>query len=102
MLGMVRIIKHEVRDRTIYMEVFGDNKVSYRVTVGKMFFCGQDITTYGVEAEDAKNGEYEAIADFSHNIEDAVDFAEMLISDRVRPSEIYSMALHYLWISISS
>lgn len=100
MFGMIRLIKHEVRDRTIYMEVFGDNKVSYRVTSGRMLFYGNDITTYGVEVQDSKTGEYEAIADFSRDIEDAVDFAEMLISSKAKPAQIYTMALYYLRISI--
>lgn len=100
MFGMVRKVKHEVRDRTIYMEVFGDNKVSYRVTAGKVYLNGEDVITYGVEVEDIKKGEYEAIADFSRDIEDAVDFAEMLIASKTRPAQIYTKALNYLWISI--
>lgn len=100
MFGIIRKIKHEVRDRTIYMEVFGDNKVSYRVTAGKVSMNGEEVTTYGVEAEDIRKGEYESIADFSRDIEDAVDFAEMLIAGKVRPSQIYTRALTYLWISI--
>ena len=31
MFGIMRKVKREVRDRTVYMEVYGDNKVSYRV-----------------------------------------------------------------------
>ncbi len=100
MFGVIRKIKHEVRDRTIYMEVFGDNKVSYRVTAGKVLVNGEEVTTYGVEAEDAKNGVFESIADFSRDIEDAVDFAEMLIASKASPSQIYTRALTYLWISI--
>lgn len=100
MFGIIRKIKHEVRDRTIYMEVFGDNKISYRVTAGKILLNGEEVTTYGVEAEDARRGECEAIHDFSRDIEDAVDFAEMLIAGKVRPSQIYTRALTYLWISI--
>lgn len=100
MFGIIKKIKHEVRDRTIYMEVFGDNKVSYRVTAGKVLLNGEEVTTYGVEAEDVRRGECEAIHDFSCDIEDAVDFAEMLIAGKTRPSQIYTRALTYLWISI--
>ena len=35
MFGMIRKTKREVRDRTVYMEIYGDNKVVYRVTAGK-------------------------------------------------------------------
>lgn len=100
MFGMVRKIKREVRDRTVYMEVFGDNKVSYRVIVGRIYLNGEDVVTYGVEAEDFRTGERECIPDFSRDIEDAVDFAEMLISAKARPSQLYGRALNYLWVSI--
>lgn len=100
MFGMVRKIKHEVYDKTIYMEVFGDNRISYRVTAGRTFLNGCEVVTYGIEAEDTLTGETESIADFSRDIEDAVDFAEMLISSKARPFQIYSKALNYLWISI--
>ena len=100
MFGMVRKIKREVRDRTVYMEVCGDNKVSYRVIVGRMNLGGEYVITYGIEAQDLSTGEYEVIPDFSRDIEDAVDFAEMLITSKVRPSSIYSRALSYLCVSI--
>ena len=54
----------------------------------------------GIEAEDYQAGEKEVIPDFSRNIEDAVDFTEMLITERVRPKQIYGKALNYLRISI--
>lgn len=100
MFGMVRKIKREVHDRTVYMEIYGDNKISYRVIAGRIFKDGVDQVTYGIEVEDFRSGVREAIADFSNNIEDAVDFAETLISDRIHPSQIYSRALGYLLISI--
>lgn len=100
MFGLVRKIKREVRDRTVYMEVYGDNKISYRVVAGRIYTEGRDAITYGVEVEDFRTGDKESINDFSCNIEDAVDFAEMLITDRIRPSQIYSRALSYLCVSI--
>ena len=36
MFGIVRKIKREVQDRTVYMEVYGDNKVAYRVIAGRI------------------------------------------------------------------
>lgn len=100
MFGLVRKIKREVTDRTVYMEVFGSNRVSYRVTAGKMFYEGREIITYGIEAEDTKKYEKESIADFSRDIEDAVDFAEMLITMKVPPCRLYTYALNYLRLSI--
>ena len=100
MFGIVKKTKREVLDRTVYMEVCGGNKVSYRVIAGRMNINGSDIITYGIEAQDLSNGEYASITDFSRDIEDAVDFAEMLISGKVRPAQIYGKALNYLCISI--
>ncbi|MBQ8181074.1 MAG: hypothetical protein IJ010_03750 [Ruminococcus sp.] len=100
MFGIVRKTKHEVRNRTVYMEVYGDNKVAYRVTAGWINPCGENICTYGVEAEDYTSGEKETIPDFSRNVEDAVDFVEMMITKRIRPKNMYDRALNYLCISI--
>jgi hypothetical protein len=100
MFGIMRKIHREVRDKTVYMEVFGENKVAYRVISGKIDFFGEEINTYGIEAEDYISGEKEAIPDFSRNIEDAVDFTEMLISGKVKPMHIYNKALSYLCVSI--
>lgn len=100
MFGRIRRKKNEVRDRTVYMEVFCDNKVIYRVTAGKVSSFGDEIYTYGIEAEDKLTGKKETIQDFSHSIEDAIDFAEMLINSRARPQQLYTRALGYLCISI--
>ena len=100
MFGIVRKIKREVQDRTVYMEVYGDNKVAYRVIAGRVNLFGEMVCTYGVEVEDFAAGEKETIADFSRNVEDAVDFTEMMINGRVRPRQLYSRALNYLCISI--
>ncbi|MBQ6213712.1 hypothetical protein [Ruminococcus flavefaciens] len=100
MFGIVKKIKHEVRDKTIYMEIFGDNKVTYRVLSGRLYMYGDEFITYGIEVLDRKSGEKELIADFSRNIEDAVAFAEMLISEKIRPRQLYSRALDFLRVSI--
>lgn len=101
MFGMVRHKRNIVRDRTVYMEICGYNKVTYRVVVGRISINGEDIVTYGVEAQDRRTGEYAAIPDFSRDIEDAVDFAEMLITGRTSPAQIYGKALSYLCTAIS-
>ncbi len=100
MFGLIRKKKQEVRDRTVYLEVYGDNKVSYRVTSGKIDWDNNEIITYGIEIEDSRTGQREVIPDFSRNIEDAVDFAERLIISRIRPFRLYNQALNYLMISI--
>ena len=100
MFGIMRKIKREVRDKTVYMEVYGENNVAYRVVAGKIDSFGEEVSTYGVEAEDYRSGEIEVIPDFSRNIEDAVDFAEMLIRSKIPPKHIYNGALNYLCVSI--
>lgn len=100
MFGIVKRIKHDVRDKTLYMEIFGDNKVAYRVLSGKMTMFGDEVITYGVEVIDKKSGDKECISDFSRNIEDAVAFAESLITNKSRPRQLYSKALDYLRVSI--
>lgn len=100
MFGSLTKKKNVVRDRTVYMEVFAENRVAYRVTAGRLDDCGRSYVTYGIEAEDKRSGDKESIADFSRNIEDAVGFAEILISSRTRPRSIYNKALSYLCISI--
>lgn len=100
MFGIVKRIKHDVRDKTLYMEIFGDNKVAYRVLSGKMVMYGDEVITYGVEVIDKKSGDKECISDFSRNIEDAVAFAESLITNKSRPRQLYSKALDYLRVSI--
>jgi hypothetical protein len=100
MFGIVKKIRHEVRDKTLYMEIFGDNKVAYRVLSGKMLMYGDEVITYGIEVVDKKSGDTECIADFSRNIEDAVAFAESLITNKSRPRQLYSRALDYLRVSI--
>lgn len=100
MFGIMRKVNREVKDKTVYMEVYGDNKVAYRVTTGRITVFGDEINTYGIEAEDYDNGDKETIPDFSRNIEDAVDFTEMLISGKVRPKQMYNKALNYLCVSI--
>ena len=100
MFGIVSKRKKEVVDKSVYLEVFGDNCVAYRVTIGTISGLGYPIITYGVEAEDFNNGTIETIPDFSRNIEDAVDFTEMMINKKSKPSQMYSLVLNYLYFSI--
>ena len=70
MFGIVKKNVREVRDKTLYMEIYGENKVAYRVLSGKMQFYGDEVITYGVEVIDRKSGEKACIPDFSRNIEE--------------------------------
>ena len=102
MFGLVRRGKRVIKDKSVYMEVFGENRIAYRVITGLLEDSDSELqrTTYGIEAEDYRSGEKEIIVDFSGNIEDAVDFTEMLISKKAKPSQMYNMALNYLYVSI--
>lgn len=100
MFGLMHRTKKEVNDKSVYFEVFADNCIAYRVTTGTINDFNYPVVTYGVEAEDVKNGEIETISDFSRNVEDAVDFAELLITKKSKPSQMYNLALNYLYFSI--
>ncbi|MBR1824112.1 MAG: hypothetical protein IJ779_07760 [Ruminococcus sp.] len=90
----------DVTDRTVYLEIFSDRKVAYRVTAGRTVRHGKESNTYGIEAVDSRTGETERIADFSPDIEDAVAFAEMLTAERAKPRQLYSRALNFLYLLI--
>ncbi len=85
-------------DRVTYMETIGKNRVCCRVTAGSAIENGSTYSVYGVELE-MKIGPVrfrEGIEDFSEDIEEAEEFAGMLIKHGVKPSEIYNAALVYL------
>ncbi|MBQ1463402.1 MAG: hypothetical protein IIZ18_01200 [Ruminococcus sp.] len=101
MFGLIASPCSLVTDRTVYMEVYGANKVIYRVTESRVRQPGDTLRrAYGIEIEDPRTGEMEFLADFSHDLEDAVDFAEMLIAGKAVPRQLYGRALSYLCIAI--
>ena len=100
MFTMIKRPAAAVKDRTVYIELYGENRISYRVLCGRIDSHGETVYTYGVEIEDRLNCEKEAIPDFSRSVEDAVHFAESLIACRARPKQIYSKALGFLVVSI--
>jgi hypothetical protein len=100
MFGFVKTKKSEIREKTVYMEIYGENKVAYKVLSVRMNLYGDDIITYGIEVVDHISGDKEIIPDFSHNIEDAVSFADELISAKIRPRQLYGKALGFLRVSI--
>ena len=100
---MFMIIKSEIkelRNRTVYIELFSERKIYYRVTEGITSRFGKEISTYGIEASDSRTGETEKISDFSPDVRDAVAFAELLSKHNIRPRQLYGKALGYLSKSI--
>ena len=93
MLKTLRKTRQKIYGTSVYLEIYGDNKTAYRVIAGKTD-CGSAV--YGIEVSDCNTGETESIPDFSQNVEDAVTFAGILVRNRCRPKQIYSLALGYL------
>ncbi|MBQ1519781.1 MAG: hypothetical protein IIZ53_08030 [Ruminococcus sp.] len=102
MFGTIKSSKSDVISKTVYMELFSDRKIAYRVTAGRTMRFGEEINIYGIEATDSRTGETERISDFSPDIEDAVAFAEMLNLQKARPKQLYGKALGYLRMTISA
>lgn len=80
----------------VYMEVYGSNRIVYRVTAGSVIQQGTEIPTYGVMLEDMRSGEQQSIADFSTDLERTIVFANDLVKRETRPSGLYDVALEYL------
>jgi len=96
MLKTLRKVKQEIYDTSVYLEIYGDNKTAYRVISGKTDTLGTPSQVYGIEVQDCTTGETESIPDFSKSVEDAVSFTGLLVKNRCRPKNIYSLALGYL------
>lgn len=86
-------------DKTCYMEVQGNNRVTYRVMTGHVMSRDGDYPTYGIEAEKAIGPVRlkESIDDFSRDLKKAVGFADMLLKYNIKPSLIYNAALCFLY-----
>ncbi len=85
--------------RMIYMEVYGVNRIIYRVTIGTAKRRGREVTVYGVSLEDMRTGQCESLEDFSEDIESTLQFAGDLIHKRVSPNGLYNEALRHLRFS---
>lgn len=96
MFSTIKLKKKDLQKKTVYLELFSERKVTYRVTAGHTVRFGEEISTYGIEAFDSRTGESERISDFSQDITDAVAFAELLSAQKVRPRQLYSKALGFL------
>lgn len=98
---MIKALKREkavMTEKTSYMEVVGNNRVTYRVTTGRAVLNGREYVTYGIEAEKGIGPVRfkESIDDFSTDLKTAVCFAEMLLKYNIKPSLIYNAALCFL------
>ncbi|MGN0592835.1 MAG: hypothetical protein ACI4JQ_06290 [Ruminococcus sp.] len=80
----------------IYMEVYGVNRVIYRVTAGTIHRKGKPVSVYGVTLEDVRTGERESLENFSEDMEHTVQFTNALVRRRVRPDGLYNEALRQL------
>lgn len=83
----------------IYMEVYGINRVIYRVTAAAAKRRGKTVTVYGVSLEDIRTGQCEHLENFSEDIESALSFANDLVHKRIRPDQLYNEALRHLRFS---
>ena len=77
----------------VYMEVYGSNRVIYRVTAGSVIRQSVSEPFYGVTLEDLRTGERYSIADFSSDLEQTIRFANALVQQEIRPSSLYDAAL---------
>ncbi len=95
---MLTMKKHGVKpDSTIvYMEVYGVNRVIYRVTASTVRRKGRNIYTYGITLEDVRAGSKETIESFSDDMEYTIQFANSLVRKGVRPDGLYNEALRQL------
>lgn len=86
-------VQTRLSDTIIYMEVYGSNRVIYRVTAGSVIRQSAAEPFYGVMLEDLRTGERYSIADFSSDLEQTIRFANALVQQETRPSGLYDAAL---------
>lgn len=85
--------------RMIYMEVYGVNRIIYRVTIGTAKRKGKEVSVYGVSLEDMRTGQSENLENFSEDIESTLKFTNDLIHKSVSPNGLYNEALRHLRFS---
>ena len=76
----------------VYMEVYGSNRVIYRVTAGSVIRQSVSEPFYGVTLEDLRTGERYSIADFSSDLEQTIRFANALAQQEIRPSSLAALS----------
>lgn len=86
-----------IEDTVVYMEVYGSNRVIYRVTAGWVVRPdGTAKSVYGICLEDLRSGEQQALEDFSDTLDQTILFANHLVEQEIRPEELYDAALKQL------
>lgn len=85
----------------VYMEVYGVNRVIYRVTASTVQRRGKQVKVYGVILEDVRSGHRESLENFSEDMNDTIQFANSLIHRKIRPCGLYNEALRQLRYSSS-
>lgn len=100
MIQTKRQQSHRPTNAIVYMEVYGSNRVIYRVTAGSVVQGKTETPTYGVMLEDMRSGEIQSIADFSESLEQTIVFANDLVGRETRPAGLYDVALEYLCTSL--
>lgn len=80
----------------VYMEVYGVNRVIYRVTATAVKRKGRCVYTYGITVEDVRAGRRETIESFSDDMEYTIEFTNSLVRKGIRPDGLYNEALRQL------
>lgn len=88
--------KSEQENTMVYMEVYGINRVIYRVTASAVRRKGKSVFVYGVSLEDARTGSLETLESFSEDMEHTIQFTNSLVKKHVRPEGLYNEALRHL------
>lgn len=94
--------KQKPENTITYMEVYGVNRVIYRVTAGTVNRRGTQAAVYGVSVEDIRTGRRECLENFSEDIDVTLRFANSLVHKRIRPDGLYNEALRHLRFSPES
>ena len=83
-----------------YMEVYGTNRVLYRVTASNTHRNQKLSVVYGIFLQDLRSGETAEIHAFSNSLEKTVCFVNDLIQKQVQPYQVYNAALRQLSLEV--
>ena len=83
-----------------YMEVYGANRVLYRVTASNAHRNQKLSVVYGIFLQDLRSGETAEIHAFSNSLEKTVCFVNDLIQKQVQPYQVYNAALRQLSLEV--
>jgi len=84
----------------VYMEVYGVNRVVYRVTACNTYRNKAIHVIYGVSLQDLRTGETAEIDSFSNNLEKTVCFVNDLIQQEIQPYQVYNAAFRQLSLEV--